>query len=61
MGKLGSCSKGIKIRDQYTSKILFICFNDKKSSEYNAHALVTVQRNALGAYLVDYDISKQNQ
>lgn len=61
MGKFSSCSKGIKIRDQYTSEILFICFNDKKSSEYNAHALVTVQRNALGTYLVDYDISKQNQ
>lgn len=61
MGKLGSCSKGIKIRDQYTSKILFICFNEKKSSGYNTHALVTVQRNALGSYLVDYDISKQNQ
>lgn len=58
--RFSRCDKGIKIQDHYTSQRFFLCFNDKKYSDYNSQALVTVQSNILGSYLVNYDISPKN-
>lgn len=58
IAKFSRCDKGIKIQDYYTSQRFFLCFNDKKHSVYNTKALVTVQSNAFGSYLVNYDISR---
>ncbi|NUF27684.1 hypothetical protein [Gilliamella sp. ESL0254] len=61
IGRFSNCNKGIKIHDQYTSDIFFLCFNDKKHSDYNIQALVTVQSNSIGSYLVNYNLSRLNQ
>lgn len=61
IGRFSRCDKGIKIQDHYTSKSFFLCFDSKKYAYYNTQALVTVQSNAVGSYLVNYDISRQNQ
>jgi len=58
--RFGRCDKGIKIQDQYTSERFFLCFNDKKYSDHNTQALVTVRSNAIGSYLASYDISRKN-
>ncbi|MWP48588.1 MULTISPECIES: hypothetical protein [unclassified Gilliamella] len=61
IGRFSSCNKGIKIQDQYTSGIFFLCFNNRKHSDYNTQALVTVQSNSIGSYLVNYDLSGLHQ
>lgn len=60
IGRFSHCNKGIKIQDHYTSERFFLCFNDKKYSDYNNQALVIVQSNMMGSYLVNYDLSRQN-
>ncbi|WP_392553435.1 hypothetical protein RHO14_06140 [Orbus wheelerorum] len=55
----GHCKAGIKIKDKFTNKNFFLCFSSEKQPEYKLQALVKVQSNALGSYLVDYSLTKK--